>query len=73
MMVQVHEDPSRVVQQSAGGTAHSAAQHAHRVRHVGACLSGAIQVDVTLGCRKERSFDVLRQLLSGRRLRSAEA
>eukprot|EP00965_Chrysotila_dentata_P181794 6001278-Pleurochrysis_carterae.AAC.1 len=43
MMVQVHEDPPRIVQQSAGGTAHGAAKHTHRVRHVRACLGRAIQ------------------------------
>eukprot|EP00965_Chrysotila_dentata_P156700 5177131-Pleurochrysis_carterae.AAC.1 len=74
VMVQVHEDPSRVIQQSAGWATHGATKHAHRVRHVGARLGRAIQqrpyqghvlavdvrVDATLGLCEERGLDVLR-------------
>eukprot|EP00965_Chrysotila_dentata_P169760 5603169-Pleurochrysis_carterae.AAC.1 len=86
MMIQIHEDAPRVIQQGTRGAAHSPAQHAYGVRHVGARLRGTVKqgpheghvltmdvwVDASFDLREERGSDVLGQVFSGRRMRSAK-
>eukprot|EP00965_Chrysotila_dentata_P052128 1729981-Pleurochrysis_carterae.AAC.2 len=82
VMIKVHEDAPRVIEQGTCGATHSSAQHAHSVRYVGACLRGAVEqgahqghilavdvrVDAPLAFCEERGLDMLGQVLGGRRM-----